>query len=516
MTLWTFDLRSNDSDLEDEEETIPPLQNMIALDTHPQHGNTQRAQQKQTDKELEELFGTKDEDSVEYKPNPWSIAKINANARNIAPVTKPKSKKIWKPTNNPGSKSSGLERFWESPRGLLKDGCGAPETAFSARNKPLRDSISDALRRGGPAATASLEQDLQPQARATSVAEKPTERLNSQLTDTARLPEPHQSLLGFNQKPILTGCNIHELGAYIRDKHSNMPVFDKLRSSAAEEHGHPGTSSGFLPRDSYIPDVVHSQGSEDTNTLDDNSNSTPYQMCDEEAPNSGFMHTPTRSPSGLQWKGTPAERTPNRFRTASPEPGLGWISQNQVHLASPYSDGHNGDSQVPSPTMQLIAKFAAPEPNELAVFERSKYSGSDIYCDDSPIFSRAPLSTTTESTQHTSSALRQAYKSYTPERTLHRTHERPFATPPRKTITNCFDPDDKPFWSTLPTPPNSKLKPPADGIKTSRFRLPGSFLGSSPLSGNSGRTLYKPPPLKRARSKGDEELATKWKVTRVG
>ncbi|KAG8757750.1 hypothetical protein FRC11_004312, partial [Ceratobasidium sp. 423] len=376
MTPWTFNLRSNDSDLEDEEETISPLQSVTALDTHPQHDDIQRTRQMQTNKELEELFGTtEDEESVEYKPNPWSIARINANSRNVAPVTKPKPKKTWRPANNSGSKSSGpgLERFWKNPRGLPKDGCGTPsETVLNARNKPLRDSISEALRRGGPTTTVFSEQGPQPRARA-SVAGGSGNLLNSQLTDTSRLQGSDQSPLGVHQKPILSRYNTYELGAYIPDNSPNIPIFNEIPPTAGD-HEHPGTPNGSLSGDRYILNelMTPAQGCEDTNTPDDNSYPSPYQVCDEALSSIGFVHTPTHPPPDSQRRDTSIECMPNRFRTASPEPGLDWISQNQVRLASPYSDGHNRDSQVPSPTVELIARFTAPKPNELGVFERSK------------------------------------------------------------------------------------------------------------------------------------------------
>ncbi|CUA77382.1 hypothetical protein RSOLAG22IIIB_12716 [Rhizoctonia solani] len=72
MTLWTFNLRSNDSDIEDEEAESPY-------------------------NELEELFGT-----TEDKPIPWSIAKI-AHSRNVVPKPKP----TWEATGNPSWRSSG-------------------------------------------------------------------------------------------------------------------------------------------------------------------------------------------------------------------------------------------------------------------------------------------------------------------------------------------------------------------------------------------------------------------------
>jgi hypothetical protein len=101
MTLWTFDLRSSDSDIEDEEDissnTTPHVSSdpPIALNTslHPQQPNDQANQHNRTAKELDELFGVeKEEDDINYRPNPWSIAKMHANTRASSGATRVKRK----------------------------------------------------------------------------------------------------------------------------------------------------------------------------------------------------------------------------------------------------------------------------------------------------------------------------------------------------------------------------------------------------------------------------------------
>ncbi|KAH7337556.1 hypothetical protein B0J17DRAFT_663412 [Rhizoctonia solani] len=526
MTLWTFDLRSNDSDIEDDEENDIRIRNASFPDTHTLPQDVQSIRQKQVNKELEELFGcVEDERTVEYKPNPWSIAKINANIRNAAPLTKSRSNKTRKPVGDSGSKSPGLEQFWKTSSGTLKDGRVVPlETNVPNARKSLRDSISEALRRGGPVTT-MVQDPNTPVHEPINAAEKPTDSLGSQLTGITlplnfRPPPGNstQSLRNSNEETMFQEYIPRESGAYTLRGLSTIPVFDNL-SSATEDRGQLDAPDESSTSDTYSFDkFTPSRDPGDSYTMGESSYLSPSEVRDEIASNYGFIHTPANPHLDLRWKNTLSGHTPNRFRIGSPELGPDWITQNQIPLASPYSDSYPRARVGPSPTVGLIARFAAPKPNEpVAVSQYPEYSDPRVYRDDSPIFAWSPPSPTPEQpSQYTQPHRRQVYPPHTPERTSHPTPKKQLTTPPRRKFPRGFDQDDKPFWSTLPTPPNSKLKPPVDGIKTSRFRLPGSFLGSSPLSGNSGRTLYKPPSRKRTRSKGDELGTTKWKVVRMG
>ncbi|QRV84709.1 hypothetical protein RhiJN_12725 [Ceratobasidium sp. AG-Ba] len=92
-------------------------------------------------------------------------------------------------------------------------------------------------------------------------------------------------------------------------------------------------------------------------------------------------------------------------------------------------------------------------------------------------------------------------------------------TPPRQASRSLAqshpwsDPDEEPVWSTLPARPK-KTKQVKTPVISSPFRLPRSFLGSSPLGEKQPKRLYKPPPRKRSREQ-DEASETRWKVTRL-
>ncbi|CAE6484095.1 unnamed protein product [Rhizoctonia solani] len=526
MTLWTFDLHSNDSDIEDDEENC-----------------AQSTRQEQVNKELEGLFGcAEDERIVEYKPNPWSIAKINANTRNSALPTKSRTNKTRKPAGDSGSKSSGLEQLWENSKGALKGGRAVSLEANAPNaKKSLRDSISEALRRGGPVAT--LRDPNAPAQGQNNATEKPTDPLESQLIGRAghstplwqanlaqrsgiTLPldfrhppdNPTQSLRDSHEETMFQGYIPHEFGAYIPRELSTMPVFNEA-SSVTGDCGQLDASDESSASDTHsFNKFAPSRDSKDSYTLGESSYLSPYGVRDGMVSSDGFIHKVTSPHPDLRWERTLNERTPDHFRTGSPELGPGWITQSQISLASPYSDIPRRTKFGPSPTVQLIARFAAPNPNgPIPASRYPEYSDPGAYQEESPIFAWSPPSPAPEqSQQYTQPYRRQVYPPHTPEHTSRPTPKKQLTTPPRKKATRGFDSYDTPFWSTLPTPPNSKLKLPVDGIKTTRFRLPGSFLGSSPLSGSSGRTLYKPPPRKRTRSKGDESSATKWKVVRMG
>ncbi|KAG8709229.1 hypothetical protein FRC09_000786 [Ceratobasidium sp. 395] len=153
MTHWQFNLRSGfDSDDDDDKPTIdserstniPPSDmaaNFQPNDTHdksPSHipipTTTTTTPEDSTSKELRQLFGSADEETVQYKPNPWSIAKINANARATRDPAPSKPQNLKHGTQV-------VKRTWlPQPK--------APKNS-------LRDAISAALRRDSAAAAVS-------------------------------------------------------------------------------------------------------------------------------------------------------------------------------------------------------------------------------------------------------------------------------------------------------------------------------------------------------------------------
>lgn len=125
MTGWCFNLRSGSySDSEDDTEpdnthtsnSIPP--NATDTNTSPQNpgsGSPDTAsttRQNETSRELKELFGGfEDEAILNYKPNPWNIAKMNANARASAPGLAKPAKPALKHVE---IKAAGNKRFFFS------------------------------------------------------------------------------------------------------------------------------------------------------------------------------------------------------------------------------------------------------------------------------------------------------------------------------------------------------------------------------------------------------------------
>ncbi|CAE7210912.1 unnamed protein product [Rhizoctonia solani] len=531
MALWTFDLRSSDSDMEDEDDSLN-----TTLSNHLEQHHIDNTRQGQINQELDELFGAPEE-TVEYKPNPWSIAKINANSRNTVSLPKPTPKKIWKPGNF-GSKSSGLGRYWKNPK-AVKDGYVVSPKTSPNTGKSLRVSISEALRRGAPATSPVQEQSDQVQLR-TQEVEKPMDGSEPRLDDTAPSLDTHKPPSNpirppadFHQEALFHEFTPNEPSAYIPDRRDTTPVFDQS-PHAIEGIQHLDASNERFPGDIYPPDelAVSVPGTGYQHPQDDDLCSALYRVYDENSFSGGSVHTPVKLGPNLQSKNTFGAHTPDRFGAASSQLGPGCISPNQIRLASPYSGNFSGTALEPSPTVQLIASFAAPKFNESVVVSeysevclftclptkihiliQEKYSDPKVYPNESPGFAHSPPSPIP---CHTQPNHNRTYPPHTPNRTSYPARK-PFSTPPRnKTKTKKFDPDDKPFWSTLPTPPNSTRRPLSGGIKTTRFHLPGSFLAGGSGSGSNGRTLYKPPPRKRSRSREDESGGTRWKVTRVG
>ncbi|KAJ1301241.1 hypothetical protein OPQ81_003649 [Rhizoctonia solani] len=496
MTPWTFNLRSSNSDIEDEEETNPFSQNITSPNAHPQRDEILAIEQKQKDIELEELFGGAEEEAVEYKPNPWSIAKINANARKTLQA-KPKPKPIKKPTINAGSKSSGLERFSKNPKDLPSDAHCISGIPAGTRKRSLRDSISEALRRGKAAAIVPPDQDSQSQVRK-NVARKHIKGLRSRAADTTLVVDFYQPLDGSiqpshsaYQKLIPPGRAPHNLGAYIPDKLTAIPTHAES-AHTTEDHRHLDTPDRIFSGDSYPPDESTALF-QNPETREDNLCSSPYRVDDGLVPTSGTVYTPPQSSPSSRCTNT---HTLNPLMVISPELRPDRISRGRVRLASPYSVSTIKTRLEPSPTVELIARCAAPQPSGPSkrlggkyartsvlsmmtnVLTKNQYSDSDAYREESPTFAwAAPSPTMTETIRHTPPARGQVYQPHTPEDTSHPIQKKRPATPPRKKPVERLDLDDKPLWSTLPTPPSSKVKPPANGIKTSRFRLPGSFLG---------------------------------------
>lgn len=138
MTGWSFNLRSGSySDSEDDTQSdrtsnpsfILPAATGTGLQNSSNHSldTASTTQKNDTSRELEDLFGGIEDDAiVDYKPNPWNIAKINANTRasatgrttSVKPVSKPLNtkpvgnKRLFIPKDKvAGAKFSDFARF---------------------------------------------------------------------------------------------------------------------------------------------------------------------------------------------------------------------------------------------------------------------------------------------------------------------------------------------------------------------------------------------------------------------
>ncbi|CAE6498868.1 unnamed protein product [Rhizoctonia solani] len=521
MTHWAFNLRSSDSDMEDEDETVS-----LTHDTHLQPNDNENTRQKEIDKALEELFGTANEDEgVEYKPNPWSIAKINANARKIPPRTTPQTKTLPKPASKPSWGPYVLGQPHNEHRSIPGDTGIQAKSNFGppplARRRALRDSISEALRRDKSATVGSTEQEKQ-SLKHDRVGRGPNNRSclltveNTTSKDSDQLlNNPIKSQCDSLRKPSSKTHDAYNPSAYIRNKYVTIPGFDTKRTTS-----HPDVPVRIVSGDGWLLDEqpTSNSGMENQPAYNGGDLESPPCQVYNTTSEDGFPCNPLLLSPSSHRNDAPVNRTIDYPWEVSPELGHEWIPQDRIGLASSYCNGHPKSRLEPSLSVQSIARSATPKiliPPVASI--HTEYNSHDKDCGGLPVIARTPRSPTRKETKsYTHPDTTQSHPPHTPERPPRPIQGIHLITPSPKKRMDRFDPDDKPFWSTLPTPPNSNPKPPTNGIKTSRFRLPGPFLGASPLSGSSGRVLYKPPPRKRTRSPDGEDQTRKWRVARAG
>ncbi|KAG8778169.1 hypothetical protein FRC12_025122 [Ceratobasidium sp. 428] len=540
MTHWQFNLRSGfDSDDDDNELTTTSEPSIhISLsdattdlqlnDTHdndsPSHipiPTTMTTTEDSTSKELEQLFGTADEETVQYKPNPWSIAKINANARatrDPAPSKPPKSK-LWNPSGRkviPGFNYPARppNPFFQT---RVKDSRTWLPQPKAPRNS-LRNAISAALRRDSAAVSATA-------ARASGII--PDTHLLDHLS-----PERAESLL------ILPG--LHEG----RD--------EPLRIAPSHE-----ANSAYIPQNNttipHTPDTdfIHAQNP-NTHFSDVYEGDTPALTWDnpssDDGPASPIMENyPLAGFQGMLPVTTPDRRPPHGYIVSPcgyadrPSPDL----RPQPVSARPESfdlGDEPGPSRYrrPSPIDISTGPRAMLEPSPMPPLmiesrsetrypdgrQASERYGQDVDCDRaSPIFAYtvpSPISETPRfSSLRESSPARKQTRTHEPdpkaEPSIPARHREPITPlqPTRKHTTPWLDPDEEPVWSTLPSRTKKKTSVRTSPVITARFRLPGAFLGSSsPAGEQESKRLYKPPPRKRSLERDDE--GARWKVTRIG
>ncbi|KAF8607437.1 hypothetical protein BDV93DRAFT_604019 [Ceratobasidium sp. AG-I] len=536
MSGWSFNLRSgSNSDSEDDTETnspsntdhIAPAATNSSLQDPVSHplDVVSRTPQNDNSKELEELFGGIEDDAVvNYKPNPWNIAKINANSR---PARTGPAKSV-RPASKPLEvKAAGNKRFFVTkPRGA-----GANLTSvshFSAKQpsppkrsneKPassLCDSISAALRREAATTfpiSASMDTPTVGPVLETYGAPPAPQALSLDERATESIPAS-ESVHDADDAPALTSDNPSSDSLVLSDE-----PYDALTITTS-------------PRVRIAVDQAYFEA-------------TPY--------NTGLEYPispiPNISPT---WN---TQRVSSGYADDNTSNELERAYQEQHMLG--YTPTASLSMLEHSPTLRLIAEFAKARPRQeregnvetTSQSEALENSQADCDREGSPTFAWYPPSPIREDTRPTSYSHGNDYKeqnasSRAPKRkhrdfevdssspissysTRHLTPARQPITPPRNSAKKRFakpirrlDFEEEPIWSTLPIRGGAKQAKSPNEITTARFQLPGTFLGSSPPSdrGNPAapKALYKPPTRKRSHS-GDVNAGegSKWKLTRI-
>ncbi|KAG8738320.1 hypothetical protein FRC10_006991 [Ceratobasidium sp. 414] len=556
MTNWRFNLRSGlDSDEDDvnenpaqasSENTGPGPRNHDTNDDPSSHRVlVGTANEDSTSKKLQELFGTAEEEKVSYKPNPWSIAKINANARATTErpaIRKPTFKSPW-PTKLVKQSTHGqviIPGFTKpgpftskSPALRSPNDSSAGPRRPNASSRSLRDSISAALRRDPDIALATDN----PTANNQNVAIIPKNPIPSgSYNPETNISLPLSGLYNLGDPSPETPTVYQKYSAYIPEHETiitqNSPtVFPQAQSAAAyppvldadasESHtpaltwGHPSSDGLVSPIEGYYPPT----------DLQVTLSGTGLRYEHE-----GSRHDYAALPSPLMDPPSP-ELNPQHLPGTLVSPCF------QGELEHNYGDNYaSGRVNVASPTMlessptlQLMAEYAVkppPQTNYTAKSRANEYSQNANTRGASPTFAYAAPSPTRET------FLPGASHTPTPAHKRNRVRESDFSDeviipairrepitplqPSRKYATKSgpwLDPDEEPVWSTLPSR-SRKTKQVKTPVATSRFRLPGTFLGSSsPLGEQESKRLYKPPPRKRSLEQNEDR--GRWKVTRI-
>ncbi|KAG9084971.1 hypothetical protein FS749_004781 [Ceratobasidium sp. UAMH 11750] len=176
----------------------------------------------------------------------------------------------------------------------------------------------------------------------------------------------------------------------------------------------------------------------------------------------------------------------------------------ELSYGDDYDSGHACVASLeildPSPTLQSTTQDPAEPPSKPNYAEQSpveEYPQDTNTGEVSPVFVYAPPSPTRETVLPSSSRTSTPAGNHTRVRGLDPNDENIIPAirrepitplqPPRKPVNAkpgpWLDPDEGPVWSTLPSR-SKKPKQVKTLVTTSRFRLPGAFLGSSSLLGS--------------------------------
>ncbi|KAG9096883.1 hypothetical protein FRC07_010866, partial [Ceratobasidium sp. 392] len=489
--------------------------------------HTSLSNEDSTSKELEQLFGTCGEETVQYKPNPWSIAKINANARATSkPSSKPSKprEKIIPGFTRPHRKTN--HAFFSNSSGSKppKDSRTWLPQPKAPPNRSLRDSISAALRRNSTSASAPI---APLDTRETAIIPDPGPPNNSRFDGVEASPiSPQDTYSEANDGPS-SALVPHPLdSAYIPQNDTIIPQIsdndlDQGQITAAySSDPDPDTYEGQTPALTFGD--PNSDGL--VSPIMDDYTSTGFPSASSSHEEQRFLYEGTLLLSPAIDQPSPNLRPEQaiseglylegRFESIR-DSGLGYVlAKSPIVLHPP-------------PTFQLTTE---PSPEAQVVGEsqdrgsRNRYTN---YREESPIFAYEAPSPVSEkcwpNTSYTSTPARKRKRAPEPvdfndgEEIAPAIRREPITPvqPTRRHATSWLDPDEEPVWSTLPAR-GKKSQAKTSPVTTARFRLPGAFLGSSsPLEGQDSKRLYKPPPRKRSLEQ-DETDIVKWKVTRIG
>ncbi|KAG8683130.1 hypothetical protein FRC08_014510, partial [Ceratobasidium sp. 394] len=401
-----------------------------------------------------------------------------------------------------------------------------------APSRPLRDSISEALRRGSDTA---LDVDNR-----TAENRNATIIPNSSIPCDSNVSETDVSLLSlgsnrFDDDSPQTPTTYQDDGAYIPEPETitsqNSPtIFPQAHSAPTYppdsdpcESQTPALTWDHPNSDGLIPPI---EGSDQLIELQ-YTPSGPARRRYE-----GPSHHDATRP--LLIMDPPSPELDPQCLSGTPARIYGWDG-----LSPGYS--HDNDSGCmhravsaailePSPMLQAMTQYAAdplPQIDYISEPQVDTYSQDANTLEASPIFAYAPPSpipgTAPPTSSHTSTPAHKRRRvrelDSNDEDIVPAIRREPITPlqPARKHNTKSgpwLDPDEEPVWSTLPSR-SKKSKQVKSPVATSRFRLPGAFLGSSsPLGEQEPKRLYKPPPRKRSLER-DEDCG-RWKVTRIG
>ncbi|QRW13308.1 hypothetical protein RhiLY_12307 [Ceratobasidium sp. AG-Ba] len=488
MTHWHFNLRSG-YESDDEED-------LGAKQTEPAPS---------AEDELHDLFGT-NEETVVHKPNPWNIAKMNANTRRTA------NKLYHSPDEGTDKRHSELKSGPNSSNTKPQHSVHLkyPYLPQVLTQPSLKDSISAALRR----VPAIPTEDCDATHGDVSIPNNFTQETSYGAQETVRSNNRD------NRKRISSPPSIPQITDH--DHFTEQSEHNDQHYTSTEILSRNATTS---PTKNLFALQVHNTGCE---THEEHTPPLTWAH-----PSSDDFVSPIKSPRPLlghhkrteeSWEHTSLfdvhSSSGGSLRIPlSPDPThstptfTGW-SLNNVYA----------NMEIPR-KLELQRIVGTLRDSSSTRIEIPRAKGEEDYLETSTLLN-TPFSAQNAlklNSIHTSATQAKQDRNIParPEKENNIPSLRyGLVTPPRQASRSLaksdpwFDPDEEPVWSTLPACPK-KAKQVKTPVITSRFRLPESFLGSSPLGEKQPKQLYKPPPRKRSREQNEALRETRWKGTRT-